>query len=222
MRPNGSEVAGDAVRPDRPRRHRHRRDPGHRPRHRRGLRVLPAPRSSSPAARPTPAPRPRPTSTRLGGEALGVPTHLGELDAAPGLGRRHRRALRRPRHRRQQRRQRADPAARRVHARGVGEVVRREPARPGLPRPGGAAPPQGEPARRGGQRDLGGSVPGVDRTSDVLGGEGGDARVHPGDGARVGAVRHPGQRARARHRRHRHGAQQPARSAGAHGRTRRR
>ena len=68
-----------------------------------------------------------------------MPTHLGELDAAPGAGRHHRRPLRSPRHRRQQRRQRADAAARRVHARGVGEVVRREPPRPRVPRPGGAA-----------------------------------------------------------------------------------
>ena len=36
-----------------------------------------------------------------------------------------------------------------VHARGVGQVVRREPARPRLPRPGGAAAPEGEPVRRG-------------------------------------------------------------------------
>ena len=37
------------------------------------------------------------------------------------------------------------------------------------------------------------------------------------DGARMGTVRYPGERARARHRRHRHGAQQPARGAGEHG-----
>ena len=49
-------------------------------------------------------------TNELGGEALGVPTHLGELDAAPGAGRHHRRAVRSPRHRRQQRRQRARPS----------------------------------------------------------------------------------------------------------------
>ena len=77
--------------------------------------------------------------TAMGGEALGVPTHMGDLDALQALVDTHRRALRRHRHRRQQRGQRADAAARRVHRRGVGQVVRREPARAGVPRPGRAA-----------------------------------------------------------------------------------
>ena len=69
----------------------------------------------------------------------------------------------------------------------------------------------------GGEPVVGRRVPPVDERADVLGGEGRDARVHPVDGARVGAVRYPCERARARHRRHRHGAQQPARGAGEHG-----
>ena len=40
-------------------------------------------KSSWRAARPTRAPRPRRTCERMGGEALGVPTHIGELDERP-------------------------------------------------------------------------------------------------------------------------------------------
>ena len=45
----------------------------------------PARRSWSRAASPRPARRPSSTSEALGGEALGVPTHLGELDALRAL-----------------------------------------------------------------------------------------------------------------------------------------
>ena len=46
---------------------------------------------------------------------------------------------------------------------------------------------QGEPVRGGDERALGRRVPRVDQRVDVLGGESGHARVHAGDGARVGA-----------------------------------
>ena len=103
-----------------------------------------------------------------------------------------------------------------VHARGVGQVLRRQPARAGVPRAGGAAVPDREPARVGRQRDLGRRVPRSRRTSRCTPArKAGADVVHALDGRRVRAARHPGERARARHGRHRHGAQQPARGAGA-------
>ena len=156
-------------------------------------------------------------TNELGGEALGVPTHLGELDQLQAF---------------------VDATVDRF---GRLDIVVNNAAN-ALTQPLGAFTPEaweksfgvnlrgpvflvqaalplpeGEPVRRGGERAVGRRVPGVDERADVLGGEGRDARVHPRDGTRVGALRHPGERARARHRRYRHGAQQPTRSAGEHG-----
>ncbi len=189
--PDGQAEAGDAVRPHRPGRHRHRGHARHRPVHRRGLRVRPAPRSSSPAARPTPAPRPRPTSSPWVERRWACATHMGDLDGVQALvdatvdrfGRldivvnNAATALTLP--------------LGQFTARGLGQVVRREPARAHLPRPGCAATSQGESVRRGGQRALCRCVPRVDERLDVLGGEGGlhgvHARAWRGSGRRSGS-----------------------------------
>ena len=59
-------------------------------------------------------------TNELGGEALGVPTHLGDLDALQALVDAHRRSVRAARHRREQR----------------GERAARNPSARSLPRPG--------------------------------------------------------------------------------------
>ena len=110
--------------------------------------------------------------TAMGGEALGVATHMGDLDALAGARRRHRRALRRHRHRRQQRGQRADAAVGRVHADAWNKSYDVNLRGPVFLVQYASAAPQGERARGGGQRDLGGRVPRVHAAVDVRRGQG--------------------------------------------------
>ena len=85
-----------------------------------------------------------------------------------------------------------DAAARRVHARRLEQVVRREPARSGVPRAVRAAAPHREPARRGRQRALGRRVPRITRPVDVRGRQGRADGVHRarrrGSGRRSGSA----------------------------------
>ena len=179
MRRNGPEDTRHIVRPHRPRGHRDGWDARHRSSDRRGLRL-----------RGRQGRRGQPQGRRLHGDR-GVPDQrVGRRGArrahpsrrarrAPGPRRRDRRPVRSPRYRRQQRRQRAHAAARCLYARGLGEVVRREPAGAGLPRPGRAAPPEGKPVRGGREPALRRRVPPGDECADVLRGQGRNARVHP-------------------------------------------
>ena len=191
MRPNGSENAGDTVRPDRPRRHRDRRDAGHRPRRSprascaAGAKVVVASRKADACAeteayltddgwrgarraRPTSASstRSRPWSTR-------TVDRFGRLDIVVNNAAN---ALTQP--------------LGALHARGVGQVVRREPAR-------ARCSSSRRRSRTSSESPYGavvnvlsaGAFLLVDERADVLGGQGRHARVHPVDGRRLRAVR---------------------------------
>ena len=119
--------------------------------------------------------------TAMGGEALGVPTHMGELDAAPGVGRHHRRALRSPRHRGQQRGQRARRSRSATFTTeawdksfGVnlrGPVFLVQAALPYL---------KASDHARGRQRAVGRRLPAVDERVDLRGGQGRRCMPSPG------------------------------------------
>ena len=131
----------------------------------------------------------------LGGQAIGVPTHLGDVEDLGALVQRTvdefggidvvvNNA--------------ANPLAQPLgehDGRGVDQVVRGEPARPGVPGAGGAAASEGQRARRGAEHGVGRRVHLLADAVHLLVGEGGDDVVHPVDGRRVRAARHPGQRA---------------------------
>ena len=145
-----------------------------------------------------------------GGEAIGVATHMGDIDCDQRPRRPHRRRVRPAGHRRQQRGQCADSAVRSAHRGCLGEVARHQPARPGLPCGTGASASRSVGKRRHPERRLGRCVPVLREHRDVCGGQGRADGHDPVDGGRVRREGHPGERARARHGRHRHGPQQHA------------
>ena len=152
--------------------------------------------------------------------ARGPDAH-GRLEALADARRADRRAVRGPRHRRQQRGERAGPAARPVHARRVGRSRSTSTCAGPVFLVQAALPvPQGEPDAR---RSSTSSPPARScsrRTSSMYAAAKAALHVvHPVDGRRLRAARHPRQRARPGNGRHRHGAQHRARSAGVHGDT---
>ena len=145
----------------------------------------------------------------LGGDAIAVPAHLGDLDALGALVQRTVETYGAIDVVVNNAADRARAAARRVHARSLDQVLRRQPPRPGLPGAGGPAVAQEEPRRRDPERAIGSGLHVLGERLAVRRREGRAARLHALDGGRVRAVRHPRERARARHHRHRHGARQP-------------
>src|SRR5262245_36057864 len=211
-RKHGPGSPAPALRPRWPRRHRDRRHARDRPRDRGGLRRRRCKGGGGePQAgrlrRDGAAPR---RHGRRGARRANAPRRA--RGAAPAR-RAYGRALRSPRHPREQRGERAPRGPRPLHPGRLGEVLRRQPAGPRLPDPGGAPLAREEPLRVGRERDLGRRVPRELLPGDVRRRQGRAAALHALDGRRVRPARDPRERARARHRGHGHGAQQHARDA---------